>query len=182
MKCTLPLIAMLVASVSPSVGAADPMPPSGKVLNPDYAAWCDFPKGTAISVKTVGSGPGIAMGSLEEWTVTEATTLLGVSPDKLELEIGITKREDGGKEVESPARKVTHARWIAAPRMGKPEGKIEEEEQTITVLGKKVKARYVRVKEENFDAEGSIRITKMWTSHEVPGRIVKIVGDQTGTY
>jgi len=182
MKCLVPLIAILVASGSQSVRAAEPAPPSGKALNPDYSAWCDFPNGTAIAVKTVGSGPGIGSGTPKEWTVTEATTLREVSPDKVELEVRKTKQEDGGKEVKSPPRKVTYARWIDAPRVGKPTGTVVEEEETITVLGKKVKARYVRIQEENFDAEGSIRITKEWTSQEVPGRIIKSVGDQTGTY
>ena len=181
MKCTLPIIATLIASVSQSVRAADPMPLSGKVLNPDYAAWCDFPKGTVIAVRTVGSGSGTAYRSPKEWTILEATTLREVSSDKVELEIRTTKREDGGNEVKSPPRKVTHARWIDAPRGAKPKGTVEEAERTITVLGKNVKARCVRIQEENFDAEGSIRITKEWTTREVPGRIVKIIGDETGT-
>ncbi len=178
----------LLAAFSPSqwVGAAEPGLPACKVINMDYTAWSNFPKGTAIVVKTVGSGSGVAYKTLKEWKITETTTLLEASPDKIELEIETTRQEDGGKDVKLPPRKVKHARLIDAPSGGRPAGKAEglteTEEKTITVGGKPFKVKGTRVEEANFDAEGSTHVIVTWQSDEVPGRLIRRIGEMTGTY
>lgn len=92
MRLVIVLTLLGAAHANRAVRAADPAPPAPKDVNGDYLAWSSFPKGTAIVVKTIGSGSGVAYKSLKEWKITETTTLLEVSPDKIELEIETTRQ------------------------------------------------------------------------------------------
>ncbi|MBI3822174.1 MAG: hypothetical protein HY289_05780, partial [Planctomycetes bacterium] len=143
----------------------------------------------AVTFTSVCKSSGVPDKSRTWSRVVETTTLVAVSPDRIELRIEMTDEfemnfEPGVKQkiVRMP-RKVTHTRLMDAPPPGSPEGKIvEQSEKMIKVDGKPLKAKYKKVEETNIDAEGSVHTIQTWTSDDIPGGLIRQEQEMTGTY
>lgn len=179
------LILIVAVGACHVVRAADPPVPAGKQLNPEYASWCRFPKGNSTTLKTVGKGCEHISKSPSKWTTVETMTLLDVSPDKLEIEMQRTKKEDDGIEVKSKPWTVSHAKYFdlrpGAKPQAKPDGWVHDGEKAMTILGKSYPAKYSKIEQGHFDAEGSTYTIYTWTNDEIPGGVFRIDRDQTGT-
>lgn len=149
-----------------------------KIDNPEFTSWSKFKKGTSTTLKmTASSGD-----TKTESTIT--TTLLEVGEDKLVVETTSVSKFNG-MEFKGPAMKRDVTKTIELPKGvkkedfkgEKPPGTYEEGTETVKVGGTEVKTKWYKFKAE---VEGNKTESKMWTSEEVPGMMVKMEATTTG--
>lgn len=175
-----PLAALLaLAALAGASGAADPPVPAGKLPNPAYASWAKFPVGTAVTIKVANDSAG----QKSESTMT--STLLELTAEKATVEMVIVSKA-GGQEYRAPPQKQEQARTLDAPPGYDPkakapeiEGLVEQGEKKITLAGKEYKASYAKIKRKTGDIDVT---SKIWTSDEVPGTMLKSLSTVGGQY
>jgi len=107
-----------------------------------------------------------------------------VTADKVVLETsGVSKVM--GMEFPTPATKRDSAKTITLPKGvpvppkpgDKPPGTVEEGTETIKAAGTEFKTKWYKTKTE---AAGTTTESKLWTSEDVPGTVVKMEAKTTG--
>ncbi len=141
--------------------------------NPEFASWAKHPVGTAIKLKQTAEFAGTP-------NVTIVTQkLLEKADDELKVEFA-TEMVPANPDFPSPTIKRTIKRQVkvAAGKdpKAKPEGFVDEGTEELTVDGKKIKTKWVRVKLSAGGTEGE---SQVWTSEDVPGLAVKSVSKLT---
>src|SRR5262249_31604251 len=148
------------------------------VDNPEFANWKKFPKGTTVTLKITSK-----MGEMtSETSLTHK--LIEVGDDKVVLESSAVIKSMG-RETKAPTRKREVPRKTELPKgakkgdctRGTPPGTTEEGTETIKVAGKSLKTKWYKYKIEMGGVKAD---SKMWSSDEVPGMIVKMDASSSG--
>jgi hypothetical protein len=141
-----------------------------QVDNPSYKSWAKFKAGTTVTLKTESDMAG------QKSDMETTTTLVEINPDKAVIETKMSMNA-GGQQMDMPAQKTdVPAKLDKTPEVkpedpkDKPEVKESSEEVSIPG-GKKVKAK---VTETKMTANGMNTVSKVWTSEEVPGGVIKM--------
>jgi hypothetical protein len=142
-----------------------------KIDNPAYTYWAKYKVGASATLKTTTSS---AMFSSEG---TMTMKLVEVTAEKIVLEI-TAKSKVGGMEIDIPPMKQEHLKTVELPKgvtkevftSGKPAGTTKEGTETLKVGGQEVKTKWY---EYEVKAGGADVKSKMWTSDDVPGMLVK---------
>jgi hypothetical protein len=149
-----------------------------KVDSPIYKHWAKFKPGAFSVVKTIRSAKGIKA------EITATTTLKEVTPEKVVVELQIVtlgseeKMEMVPRKQAYPARiEKDEARKMEDPKKGdKVENAevldVEQGKEEIKVGDKKIKCKWLETRSKQDDQTA---VTKVWTSDEVPGQVVKMV-------
>jgi len=157
----------------PGIAAAEDTIPS-----PEFASWNKFKKGTSVTLKMTSAVAGMN----NETTVT--TTLVETGPDKLVIETASVVKV-AGMVIKSPPFKREVAKTVKVPdgikkediQGGKPPGTVEEGTETLKIAGAEINTKWYKVKSE---AAGTKTESKMWTSEDVPGLMVKMEATTAG--
>jgi hypothetical protein len=153
-----------------------------KVDNPLYKHWAKFKPGAFSQVKTENE----VMGQKTVMTVT--MTLKELTPEKVIIEMSAVNVM-GGNEMKMPPQKQEFlakieeekAKELDTPKKGdKKNGAeiIDVGEEEIKVGDKKLKCKWTEMK---IKQEDTTTTTKVWTSDEIPGQVVKTVTSMDGT-
>ncbi|MDB5325539.1 MAG: hypothetical protein JWM57_1108 [Phycisphaerales bacterium] len=152
--------------------------------NPEYVSWSKCKPGAAVTVK----GNTEAMGQKSAQTIV--TKLVEMTPEKAVVETTVTM-EMMGQKMAQPAQKREVPSEVKMPKEG--EHKIDpammekmkaaqkdakKGEDTITVAGKEVKCTTT---EAAFEQNGIKSTTKSWNSTEIPGGMVKVEVNTSGS-
>ena len=143
-----------------------------KVESPLYKSWSGFKVGTTIVCKEV-----TAAGTNQ--TVTTITyKLLELTNSRVVVEFNAATKYYDGHETNNPPEKLTNPRMVSLPpgqtklEFGKPQGLLEQGEETLQALGKEYKTKWYYAKGRT---DGGDTYTRTWTSDEVPGGLIKSV-------
>ncbi len=144
-----------------------------KVDNPTYKHWAQFKPGAYATMKATTT----AMGIKSEMTMT--TTLKKVTAEKVVIEITAVTKSMGQEMKLPPQAQDIPAKIeeVKAKELQNPKGKVKEGTETLTVCGKKIETKWVEIKAT--EKELTI-ISKIWTSDEVPGQVVKMSSKTEG--
>ena len=162
--------ALFVALVFSAPALADTMD------NPTYASWAKVKKGASVTMKMSSE----VAGQKSESTMT--TTLADLTADVATTEI-VTITKAGGMEFKSEPIKVENKKVVELPPgkkkedFTKPEGLVDQGEETLKIGGKEYKTKWVKIK---ISKDGSEYEAKTWTSDDVPGTIVKMESNSSG--
>jgi hypothetical protein len=147
--------------------------------NPAYKSWAKHKPGTSVTLKNVSE----MMGQKTEMEMT--STLVEVTPEKAVVEVK-TSMDMGGTKTDMPAQKQEIPAKAtadqpadpmeAAKKMGAEVKDLGEE--TVTVAGNSYKAK---VMETKMDQQGMKITSKIWTSEEIPGMLVKMESNTEGS-
>ena len=142
--------------------------------NPMYTQWAKFKPGTSTTIVTSSEAAG-------QTSKTETkTTLSEVTPDKVVIETAMSM-EAGGQKMDMPAQKTEipkkmetppatpNATPAAQPDMPKPVSKTSD--ASVTVPAGTFKGKLT---ESTMEMAGSKTTSKVWTSDDVPGGMVKM--------
>ena len=147
------------------------------VENAEFKNWSKFEKGTSVTLKNVTTSGDIKSESI----IT--TTLVEVGADKLVLEMAVTAKLNG-MEFKNPPMKRDVTKTVTLPAgtpkpdpKAKPEGTVEEGTETLKIGGTEYKTKWYKTK---VKAGGADTESKVWTSDDVPGTIVKMETTSAG--
>lgn len=164
--------AVLACLIAPAALADDAKP------NPEYDGWAKCKPGATVTIKGTTETGGNKM----QQSIT--TKLIEVTPEKAVVETAITM-EMMGQKMPQPPQKRDVPKTFTPPKIpatpGQPETKIPEPkmgEETITVAGKEYKCKTAEL---DIEQNGMKVRSKTWTSDQVPGGMVKMTSDATGT-
>jgi hypothetical protein len=111
--------------------------------------------------------------------ILTTTTLKEVAADSATVEV-VTVTKMGDQEMKAPPVTNKIPAKVAAADAAKydnPEGKVKDGTEEVEAAGKKWKTKWVEV----VTPAGDMKITaKIWTSEDVPGRIVKLTSETAG--
>lgn len=147
--------------------------------NPLYESWAKHGPGTSIKVKMVSEAAG------NKTEMETVQTLKEVTPEKAVVETKMTMSMMG-QTMEQPAQTMDIPAKADAEQMSpeqavakaKEEGMdVKESEETVTVAGKSVKAK---VYEAKGNQQGMDMWSKVWTSPDVPGMMVRMESKTEG--
>jgi hypothetical protein len=143
-----------------------------KIESPLYTSWSRFPVGSTATFREV-----TAAGTNQ--TVTTITyKLLELTKSQVVVEFTAFTKHYDGHETSNPPEKLTNPRLVSLPpgktklEFGKPEGLLDEGEETLQALGKEYKTKSYYAKGRT---DGGDTFTRTWTSDEVPGGLLKSV-------
>jgi hypothetical protein len=147
------------------------------VDNPTYKAWAAYKPGTTVKVKTVSDTAGNKSETIMAYKLLELTDAKAV------VEMVVTSKV-AGMEFSAPASKTDHPKTLKivgttpAPAPDKkPEGVVEEGEETVTMAGKEWKCKWYKTK--NKTPVGDME-AKTWICMDLPGSVVKMESSMTG--
>lgn len=173
LRIVVPVVALFVL-VATDAGGQE------KIDNPEFVGWSKHKPGTTVTLKS-----SIMAGDAKSES-TVKTTLVEVGTDKLVVEVAVTSSVNG-MEFKAPPMKRDVPKTIALPAGApnpkldptkKPEGTVEEGTETLKVGGADYKTKWYRTKNT---AAGNTTEAKVWMSDEVPGGMVKMEANTTGT-
>ena len=152
-----------------------------KVDNPLYKHWAKFKPGAFSELKTESE----VMGMKNVSTMT--TTLKELTPEKAVVEMSVVSVVNG-QETKVPPQKQEilakieeeKAKELDTPKKGDKRNGAEiigVGEEEIKVGDKKVKCKWAEMK---MTQEDTTTTTKVWTTDEVPGQVVKMVTNMDG--
>jgi len=147
--------------------------------NPAYAQWAKFKPGTSTTI-TMNSEAAGQTSKME----TKAT-LVEVTPEKVVVE-SVTSMEAGGQKMDMPAQKMEIKKAMdPAPavdaetqkQIDAAKASAKTTDESVTVAGGTFKAKCT---ETTTEANGMKSVSKVWTSDEVPGGMVKMEATTSG--
>src|SRR5262245_9759970 len=144
--------------------------------NPTYASWAKVKKGPSVTLKMSAD----VAGQKAETTMT--TTLVDLTADVATTEMVMVTKA-GGTEFKTEPMKTENKKVVELPPgkkkadFDKPEGFVDQGEETLKVAGKEYKTKWVKVKNST---NGSEYEAKTWTCDDVPGTIVKMETKASG--
>lgn len=156
--------ALLVAVVCSAPAWADTME------NPTYASWAKMKKGSSVTLKMTSETAG------QKTESSMTTTLVDLTADVATVEM-VTVTKVAGMEFKSEPIKIENKKVVELPPgkkkadFDKPEGLVDQGEETLKIGGKDYKTKWVRVK---IEKDGSVYEGKTWSCDEVPGTLVKM--------
>ena len=147
--------------------------------NPEYKLWAKYKPGTSTTLATSSDTAG------QTSKMETKTTLSEVADDKVVVEV-VTSMEAAGQKMDMPAQKIEIKKMVDVPaatpeapkdqpNMPKPETKTSEESVTVGAGTFKTK-----LTESTTTMEGNKMMSKVWTSDEVPGSVVKMESTTDG--
>ncbi|HEY4328744.1 MAG TPA: hypothetical protein VGN88_03340 [Phycisphaerae bacterium] len=161
-KVRILLAAALLLSGANFCHAAD------QIDNPQYKSWAKYKAGTSITLSMVSDMAG------NKTEMQTTTTLLEITADKAVVESKMSMNA-GGQKMDMPATKTEVAAKIdkpavatTAPATTAPD--VKQSTDTLTVSGTAIKCN---VTESKSSANGMNTNSKVWTSDQVPGGLVK---------
>jgi hypothetical protein len=159
------------ADAPPSTAAA--AKDSGKSVSTS-SPWGSFKVGSYVKMKTTISTQ--VMGHAMDTSTESKTTLAELTPDKAILEVETTV---AGNTTKTRTEVPLTASAIPAANVtgGGPAPEVKTGTDTVTVGGKSLDCKTL---ETNTEAAGSKVNTKVWTSDQVPGSVVKSVTTTSG--
>ncbi|MBN2560732.1 MAG: hypothetical protein JXQ75_07375 [Phycisphaerae bacterium] len=143
------------------------------VDSPEYKHWSQFKPGSQSVFKTVST----MMGQKSESTMT--TTLKELTAEYAIVEIEIVATIAGKNHTMPKQKRKVPAKVSKeeAKKQLEPEGKIKEGKEDLEVAGKKIKTKWIEMVTKHGD---STMESKIWTSDEVPGQVVKTLTKMKG--
>jgi len=152
---------------------AAPLCAEEKVDNPEYKHWAQFKPGSFSCLKNVVT----TMGMKSETTMT--TTLKEVTAEKVVVEVEVVTVVAGQTMKVPPEKREIPAKieTVKAQEQIEPKGKIKEGKEKIEVAGKKIETKWV---ETELKQDKMVVKSKVWSSDDVPGQVVKIVMSTDG--
>ncbi len=166
-----------------AVMLAGPAAPESKtkagemIDNPDYAHWAKFKVGSFATMKNttlVGGHKSVAL---------QTKTLKSVAKDKIVIEISMEivgmEHKIPPQKMEIPAKilKPATPKAVTTQPKGKPDLKMKEGDETLDIDGKKIKAHWVETQTKVGEV---ITKSKIWSSEDVPGRMIKMTSRTEG--
>src|SRR5262245_29066574 len=164
------IVALFAAVVVSGPAWADTMD------NPTYASWAKMKKGSSVTLKMTAE----VAGQKTESTMT--TTLVDLTADVATTEM-VTVTKAGGQEFKSEPIKVENKKVVELPPgkkkadFDKPEGFVDQGEETLKIGGKEYKTKWMKVKNAK---DGSEYEAKTWSCDDVPGTLVKMETKSSG--
>lgn len=162
---------MTVRSILTAAAAVVCCAAAAQAANPTYDSWAKHKPGTVVVM--AGSSEAAGMKSEMEQTFT----LVEVTPEKAVVEMKNTMTVMGNK-TELPAQKMDiPSGGPAAPAAATPPTQqpaaaaAKTSEETVTIAGKEYKATCT---ESANEQGGNKSVSKVWTSPEVPGTVLKM--------
>lgn len=142
-----------------------------EVEHPAYKSWARHPVGTTISTRSVTESPA---GKL---TTTTTYKLLALKSDKAVLEIrrvsdATGSLEGGPPQIYEQPRMFPLLPGVKKEQIGKPSNAQAQGEETVTLVGREIKAVWYDSKARGEAGETS---TRTWMSDDIPNRLVKAV-------
>ena len=145
--------------------------------NPLYSSWAKFKKNTVVTAKQTSDVAGQKTETITTYKLSELTA------DVATVEV-VSVSKAGGQEFKSEPFKMENKKMLDLPPgkkkedVEKPEGLVDQGEETLKIAGKEYKTKWVKVKTN----QGGIEVeSKIWTSNEVPGLTVKMDTKTSGT-
>jgi hypothetical protein len=144
--------------------------------NPTFASWAKMKKGSSVTVKITSE----VAGQKSETTMT--TTLVDLTADVATTEMVMVTKA-GGMEFKNDPIKTENKKVVELPPgkkkedFVKPEGFVDQGEETLKIGGKEYKTKWVKVK---IEKDGSVYEAKTWSSDDVPGTMVKMETKSSG--
>jgi len=143
------------------------LPPQEKEIdNPEFQGWKGLKPGSWVRTKTA-----MDLGPIQTETITVAKLIEG-SDDKVVLELAITTTVAGAEMKRDPEQVTVRSR-IRETQLTAEGGKFTksaEGEETIEVLGRKMKCRWIegKVEKDNLKGKG-----KTWFHPDIVGGVAK---------
>lgn len=150
--------------------ATDTLPPEERAEHHLYARWAKHPVGTKVVVKEVTTDPHSRSETLTTYTLKSKTDKVAVVTAEGSL------KDPSGVEYKIYPQDFEYTRWVAAKtekertNATQPEGKLDEKEHTVTVLGKPYTTKLYVAKGH---VEAGETLTRTWISDEIPGGVAK---------
>ncbi|MDJ0973952.1 MAG: hypothetical protein QNJ98_05795 [Planctomycetota bacterium] len=175
MKRIWMMTAALLLAITPAATEA-----GEKIENPEYASWKAFKAGTKITMRTTTTAATVST------KLETTTTLKSKGKDKLVLSTQTVTFVDipgqGEKRIESPAQDREVPAQLEMPNMpegvpGTPKPEVKEGEETLKILGKSYKCKWIETK---IKLGETTTTSKVWSSTEVPGGMVKMTSSTKG--
>ena len=151
---------------------------AAQAANPMYDSWASHKPGTMVTMAGTSEAGGMKTDMEQTYTLVEVT------PEKAVVELKNTMTVMGNK-TELPAQKMdipagapaTPGETPGAAPAATPTPDAKTSEETVTVAGKAYKATCT---ETNADQNGMKIVSKVWTSPEVPGNMLKMESTTEG--
>jgi hypothetical protein len=144
-----------------------------QVDNPQYQSWSKFKPGTTVTMKS--DSVMKVQGNEMKNASTITTKLLDISPTEATVE---TTMLANGQESKLPPQKIPAKTEKAAVPADAPKADMKEGTDKVEIAGKTYNAKTV---ETTSDANGMKTTSKTWMSDEVPGGMLKMESNSTGS-
>jgi hypothetical protein len=147
--------------------------------NPGYTQWAKYKPGTCTTVAMTSDAGG------QSSKMETKSTLAEVTPDKVVIDV-VTSMEAGGQKMDMPAQKMEIKKAMDATpapdaetqkQIDAAKANSKTSDETVTVAGGTFKAKLT---ESSMEANGMKTTSKVWTSDEVPGGMVKMEATTDG--
>jgi len=147
--------------------------------NPAYTQWAKFKPGTSTTI-TMSSDAGGQTSKTET-----KSTLAEVTADKVVVEVAMSM-EAAGQKMDMPAQKMDIPKKMdaqpaatpdAKPDPNTPKADTKTSDESCTVPAGTFKCKCVQ---STMDVGGNKTVSKVWTSDEVPGGMVKMEATTDG--
>lgn len=164
------IAAWLVAVVFSTPALADTMD------NPVFASWAKMREGSSVTMKMTSE----VAGQKTESTMTSTLTKLTADVATVEM---VTVTKAAGQEFRNEPIKIDNKKVVELPPgkkkedFAKPEGFVDQGEETLKIGDKTYKTKWVRVK---IEKDGSVYEGKTWSCDDVPGTMVKMETKSSG--
>jgi len=138
-------------------------------VSPEYTQWAKYKPGTSVTMSMTSEVAG------QKTETTTKTTLKSVSDAELVIETAMTMLI-GDQKIEQPPWERRVPKMLPKIELPKeastdPKPKIEEGQEELEVLGKKLKCKRIKTTTE---VAGSTMVSTVWTCDDVPGNVVKM--------
>ena len=147
--------------------------------NPAYAQWAKFKPGTSTTVSMTSEAAG------QTSKMETKSTLAEVTPDKVVIDV-VTSMEAGGQKMDMPAQKQEIKKAMdpspavdaeTQKQIDAAKASAKTTDESVTVAAGTFKAKCT---ESTTEANGMKSVSKVWTSDEVPGGMVKMEATTSG--
>jgi len=158
-------LAVVLATMA--MAAAGTCYAADKVENPEYKQWAKFKVGSSVTFTS--ENPAAGRPSIPN---TRTVTLLEVTPEKVvvgEKHTSAAAADADARRIDIPA-KIEKAE---SPAANDPKVEVKESAEEIDVAGAKVKCKVIET--TSAGSRGIKLISKIWTSDDVPGGLVRSV-------
>jgi hypothetical protein len=175
MRSSLQFAAALCFAVVGLTGVANA---AEMVDNPAYVSWSKSKPGTSVTYKMISETKMEGMPAPMKSEMTMTQTLKEVKPDAVTVEV-TTKMSMNGQEMNMPPRnqdipaKIEKGKEGMSPDVKGEISDVKTGKETIEVNGKKYDTETREFKMKMTEPAEMTGETKVWTSSQIPGGMVK---------